>query len=295
MAKLPWIPVGTGTPRCEELVRIASKAGKSRRETFAILVEFWIWVTEQTSDGILSGYTLDGLRIAIDGTDAKFWNAVRDEQWIVVRDDGLFVPDNKSHPFISKGGRARMLKSQRQANWRESSTDVDGAVDVYVDGGGDENAPRSGPFLTATDTYTDSITKPADRKRSVGNRTAPHSAGLEVSEPDKTWHHAERLARRLGVPMQDFDFGHRIAALIVAGKLSDRFVAECAAEAKTQSNGSPMGLFRTKLRAAGKAAKIRVDELAKSVRFPAEYYRGPPGPVPEIALLANALSSMEDA
>jgi hypothetical protein len=139
------------------------------------------------------------------------------------------------------------------------------------------------------------ITKPADKQRSVGKSDSSPSAGLEVSEPERTWHEAERLAKRLGVPMRDFDYGHRVAALVVAGKLSDRFVAECAAEAKSQANGNPMGLFRTKLRAAGKQAKLRIDELAKSVRFPPTYYRGPPEPVPEIAQLAQALSRTEDA
>lgn len=279
MALTDWIPIGSNTPRCVEVVRIAGKSKKSRREAFATLVDFWIWVTEQTSDGVLAGYTLELLPTVIEDTSVKFWQAVADEGWIEVHIDCLVVPDNLDHPFVTKGSKARLLKARRQANWKSG-------------------APPGAPQQTSlparpTATTTLKSAQPAKNQRSMAEKPATVAAGFLVSDPGEVWHQAERLAKRIGVSVEHFDFGHRVAALLVGGKLSDRDVAECAAETKKGANGNPIGLFRTKLRDVCKRKNIPVDSLAKSVRFPADYDRGPPEPVPEIAELAKALSGTE--
>lgn len=160
-----WIPIGNKTPRCQEIVRIAGRSKRSRRETFAILAEFWIWVVEQTDTGLLEGYTLDDLPNAVDGTDAAFWKAVEAEQWVVQQPDGLFVPDNTETPFISKGSRARLLKARRDADYKNrlaeeastcasttASTSPSTCASTKTTSGASSTAP---PTVTVTVTETE--------------------------------------------------------------------------------------------------------------------------------------------
>lgn len=292
-----WIPVGVSTPRCTEVVRIASKSKKSRREAFAALVEFWIWVSQESSDGVLEGYALDSLPHAIEGTDARFWCAVADEGWIVVTDSGLVVPENKEHQFITKGGRARLMKGRRQGRWkdkRQKSEALKETVEEALSETRDEtNFDAKASPLARPTTTTTSITKPTTDKPSISDPSDGLVVGLNAEDSARCWCEADGIAKRLGLLEEAPEFLHRVAALISHGRIDGQAVAGCAAEAKKGAIENPVGLFRTKLR----AAITRFEKLAASVQFTADYLRGPPegaGSGDIVADLAKAFSNKEE-
>jgi len=133
-----WIPAESSLPRKPKVLILASTIGINRREVVGILVEFWLWASEQTEDGFVPGLAIEQLPHIFEGVKPAFWRAMLSPQvnWIEQRDGGLYIP--RADRWITKGAKARLLKSRRQAEWRsgeddEASTPVDTHVDTHVD------------------------------------------------------------------------------------------------------------------------------------------------------------------
>ena len=134
-----WIPAESSLPRKPKVLILASTTGIKRREVVGILIEFWLWASEQTEDGFVPGLAVEQLPHIFEGVKPAFWRAMLLPQvnWIEQRDGGLYIP--RADRWITKGAKARLQKNRRQADWRSSegedvgdppSTRVDTPVDT---------------------------------------------------------------------------------------------------------------------------------------------------------------------
>jgi len=121
-----WIPIRTDLSRCREVLAISRSTGRPRHEVAGLLVDFWGWASAETADGILPGLTADDLAAPVGG-DVAFWEAVAAVGWLSIDGNGLGVPGFER--WLSNGGKARLTKNRRQANWRGRRGDVDATVD----------------------------------------------------------------------------------------------------------------------------------------------------------------------
>lgn len=121
-----WIPATTELPRKREVLLLSAKTGRSRHEVVGLLLEFWIWVSNESSDGRVVGVHVDALAPLI-GADTEFWRAVIDVGWLVDDPSGLIVP--RSDEWITRAAKARLQKTKRQKEWRANRGNVDGRVD----------------------------------------------------------------------------------------------------------------------------------------------------------------------
>ncbi len=111
-----WIPVRIDLLDHPRLVRIARTSSRSRHEVLGLLVHFWAWASCQTVDGYVEGLTVEDLADLV-GADLKFWRAVEEAGWLESSEAGLIVP--RASWWLGNGSKARILKNQRQARWRE--------------------------------------------------------------------------------------------------------------------------------------------------------------------------------
>jgi hypothetical protein len=121
-----WIPYDLSLPTKREVQLIAKATRLSRFEVMGRLMTFWGWASGETSDGELPGLGLSDLEKLV-GFKKNFWNSIVKVGWILVKTDGLFLP-NAEH-WITKGAKARLQKNRRQSRWR------DARVDAHVDAG----------------------------------------------------------------------------------------------------------------------------------------------------------------
>lgn len=117
-----WIPVQVELPRKREVLAIVRLANLNRRFVVGAVIEFWGWVSTQTSDGHIAGVFLDQLPTLFPGIDSPFWDALVEVGWLEESRQGLFVPN--AERWLSKGAKGRLQKNHRQATWRDRALPV---------------------------------------------------------------------------------------------------------------------------------------------------------------------------
>jgi hypothetical protein len=106
--KTPWKP---------EILRIAATVGLSRREVWATLCEFWIWVDDNCPDGLIWGANVPFLsRIGPDTGDA-FWHSCAAVGWITVCAEGVRVPNFDR--WLGDTAKKRSQEALRKWNYRQ--------------------------------------------------------------------------------------------------------------------------------------------------------------------------------
>lgn len=277
-----WIPVCRNTPRCAELVRIATKTKRRRRDVLGVLVEFWLWVSLETGDGFLAGYKLADLPVVIDDTDPSFWQAVADEGWIQVRDDGLMVPENQETPFLERGAKSRLLKARRQAEWRAGSTKGDDEASTEASTVAPTSSPlEATPTETETETETDSVLSSNKRsepsKESIRDGT-PRTADLVVSEEDlgRAEQQIASLFKRAGYSGKDGLLLWQLGVLVQFGVVPESVAHSVCNGAGMNARRNPIGFVRRGL--TEECAKLGIDlnRTLASMRFPRMLHKGPP-------------------
>jgi len=109
-----WIPVKVHLKDEPEILKISEKTGRSRHEVVGLLVDFWGWVSEVSTNGkITSAFCPQPVRIlsAVVGGDENFWSAVVESGWLKI-DDGILVP--RFDRWLSKSGKRRLKDLQRK-------------------------------------------------------------------------------------------------------------------------------------------------------------------------------------
>lgn len=287
-----WIPVCRNTPRCAELVRIATKTKRRRRDVLGVLVEFWLWVSLETEDGFLAGYQLADLPVVIDDTDPSFWQAVADEGWIQVRDDGLMVPENQETPFLERGAKSRLLKARRQAEWRAGATKGDAEASTAAS---TSASLETSPTETETETETDSVLSSNKRsepiKESIGE-SAPKSADLLISEEElgRAEQQIASLFKRAGYNGKDGLLLWQLGVLVQVGVIPESVAHSVCNGAGMNARRNPIGFVRKAL--TEECAKLGIDlkRTLSSMRFPRMLHKGPPK-----KLMAGMAASLADS
>lgn len=127
-----WIPYEIGLPNKPQVLLLADAARMKPREVVGLLMEFWGWASMQTHDGNVTRVTLPLLVKLFPGSRLAFWEAMTSPciGWLEVRDNGVYIP--RANKWITRGAKARLKKSERQAMWRSGSDIVDASVDTTV-------------------------------------------------------------------------------------------------------------------------------------------------------------------
>lgn len=126
-----FIPIQDDLARCKQVFRIAAKTKMSRHEVTGLCCEFWGWAsveaedgeTEGTVEGLLRDVSVDALVDALTtdrSTAKKYFAAMKSVGWLVVRDDGVLIPEYKR--WFSKKAKARLLRNMRQDRYRKKQT-----------------------------------------------------------------------------------------------------------------------------------------------------------------------------
>lgn len=113
-----WIPVEEATPRKPEVMRIVALVSRSRHEVVGLLIEFWIWISQNSADGTID-VPLAALPHLI-GADDAFWQAVASVGWVKEKGGRLHIP-NSEH-WLTHGAKARLSNTRRQQNRRADVT-----------------------------------------------------------------------------------------------------------------------------------------------------------------------------
>lgn len=80
-----------------EVVNVSRSTGRSVREVYGALLEFWSWAQDQRpSKGLLRGLDLEDLCQFVPGTDLTFWSEVAAQGWIQTCEAGLLIPQAKN-------------------------------------------------------------------------------------------------------------------------------------------------------------------------------------------------------
>jgi hypothetical protein len=143
-----WIKLEHATLDKPEVLELAELLHVSHGDALLLCLRFWVWLDQQSDDGAIGRRSCrrDGRRGGVSKTalDALMrcpgiTNALIYVGWLEEVDGVLAVPNFGRHN--GETSKKRVLKNQRQANWRrggDESVDVD--VDVDVDGGASRKA-----------------------------------------------------------------------------------------------------------------------------------------------------------
>ncbi len=189
-----WIPLEVNMPRKPKVLRIARITGRKRPEVAGLLLDFWAWASNQTTDGILPDMDITDMVLAITDTDEAFWLAVVEVGWLEVHPDRLVIP--RVDEWISRGAKARLLKNVRQARWRGNvdapvdarpSTDAPTTEQNRTEELGDESPKtplaRSLPKRQPSEPETSEQENPADQQDRQTEAFGPTPASMRESRP----------------------------------------------------------------------------------------------------------------
>jgi hypothetical protein len=107
-----------GLPKKREVVALSIKTLRSRHEVVGLLIEFWSWADDETSDGFIPGITIDSL-IGIVGADEKFWLSMAGVGWITFKNDGLLIEN--FNRWMGDSAKKRLKQNRNQAMWRKKN------------------------------------------------------------------------------------------------------------------------------------------------------------------------------
>lgn len=110
-----WIPIEESMPRKPEVMRIVAQVSRSRHEVVGLLVEFWLWASANTTDGVIN-IPLSALPQLI-GADDVFWRAVVGAGWLE-EEDGNSIRIPNGERWLCNGAKSRLENTRRQQNHR---------------------------------------------------------------------------------------------------------------------------------------------------------------------------------
>ena len=134
---MSWTPIHHSTPYKPEVIKMSRILKISTDDVLGKLVRFWIWVDMNSVDGIVDAVDADvDVYINMKG----FSEALKNVGWIVFdpEKEHIIIPNFEGRS--GKTEKARHLKSERQARYRENKRrnvddNVDDNVDAAVDAG----------------------------------------------------------------------------------------------------------------------------------------------------------------
>jgi len=103
-----YIPFDHDFPEKRETLAIHRVTKCPIAEIMLLLFRFWRLVDRQTEDGVLSGVDMSTLS-AVCGGDLAFWQAVRDEGWLAIGEDGSVIMPG----FVERLGGTKGCARQR--------------------------------------------------------------------------------------------------------------------------------------------------------------------------------------
>jgi hypothetical protein len=163
-----WIAWCKGLTRKPEVLAISRATHKSRREVACILMEFWEWADDHTTDGRITGMGLSDLPLVVTGTTERFWLAVEQAGWLLTAHGVLTIPHFER--WTGESAKARLERNARQARWRRSKQQKGGADDDSdVDAGASTNVDAK--------TSTEAPTRKERRKEESRNSVPTERAG----------------------------------------------------------------------------------------------------------------------
>ena len=131
---MAWIVWTKGFARKPEVLSIAEKTGRDRREVATTLMEFYEWADGESEDGLLRGLSVRTLCSFCAFTDALFWRAVIEVGWLVLHDEGLLIPHYER--WMGRNAKRRLKNTNRMRRTRADETDglcADCAVEKSTD------------------------------------------------------------------------------------------------------------------------------------------------------------------
>ncbi len=111
-----WIPIELNLSRKSEVVRIARLTERSKAEVVGLLVQFWIWASEETADGAIDGMDKSDLSDVIQGADEPFWDAMTAVGWLHTQDGGFRIPN--ADRWLTTGAKSRLESTRRKQVYR---------------------------------------------------------------------------------------------------------------------------------------------------------------------------------
>jgi hypothetical protein len=113
-----WIKMRTNLARSPQVVRIASALKADRLRVVGGLHALWSLFDEQTEDGFLPGYTAQFVDEMIGWSG--FCAVLQSVEWLVIADDGIYVPRFEEHN--GKSAKRRAQEADRKRVGRVSAT-----------------------------------------------------------------------------------------------------------------------------------------------------------------------------
>jgi hypothetical protein len=117
-----WIPIYHELPRRKEVGLIAADTGRSRHEVIGLLVDLWLWVDSESQDGTVTSVGQNNLPVLI-GADKAFWESVHKHGWILIREDGISLPN-----WSLRNRGSRKLREQETLRKRKLRNSVPGTT-----------------------------------------------------------------------------------------------------------------------------------------------------------------------
>jgi transposase len=123
----PWIKMRTTLPRCPQVVRLASAFDADRcplpvrmLSALGALHVTWSLFDAHSADGLMSGYTLDAVDLAVGVTG--WGQAMVDVGWLVVSPCGVTVPEWETHNGTSSKRRLQDMERKRSVRTKSGQT-----------------------------------------------------------------------------------------------------------------------------------------------------------------------------
>lgn len=143
-----WIPFTKSLPKKREVAVIAGATGRSRHEVLGLLCDLWCWADKEAVDGVLPGTSAASLSQVI-GADEQFWQAVVSSGWLVVRDNGIEIPNFGK--YLGGKARKRLMANDRKRRQRSKNENVtlmsrSGHADVTLLSRSERDIPSSLPL-----------------------------------------------------------------------------------------------------------------------------------------------------
>jgi hypothetical protein len=213
-----WIPYEIGLPNKPQVLLLADAARMKPREVVGLLMEFWGWASMQTHDGNVTRVTLPLLVKLFPGSRLAFWEAMTSPciGWLEVRDNGVYIP--RANKWITRGAKARLKKSERQAMWRSGSDNVDASVDATV---GETVDAQASTLPSTTEEKRTEEKRTEEKRKEEKEESKDNTHTARTREVQSTVMDAQNIAKVLDDP--DFKAIHaeyppkrRIAARVAA-------------------------------------------------------------------------------
>jgi hypothetical protein len=106
-----WIPISVALPSKPEVIRIATLTKRSPDEVVGVLIRFWSWAQQHSSDGTFPGMTKAMAAAACHISD-KILDAMELVGWLTSTEYGISIPNFDR--WLGRGAKARFLERQKK-------------------------------------------------------------------------------------------------------------------------------------------------------------------------------------